>query len=421
MKPTIKPYAGKLGVAVSGGMDSMVLFHLLRAVQKDLVVINIEHGIRGEESLSDSEFVSTYCALCGVECMRFSVDTLHNMKQGESVELAARRLRYEVFDRLLAEKKVDAIALAHHADDNAETILMRIFRGTGIRGLVGMGERKGYIRPLIGTPHKAIEEYAEKYGVPYVTDSTNLTDECTRNYIRHEILPRIKVAYPSVTEAFTRLSDNAAEVDEYLSSCAPDAEKTDFGYVVKSCFDRPKILQKYALKRFFESIGVFQDVEKSHYDAVTGLDKKPNNTVTGLPFGYRMLRLGKDLYLTDENAETFEKTSFSPDRAYVFCGKKYTFETGEGVKKGATICAEKIPENAVVRQRKDGDVFCRVNGKNKLLSDFLNEKKLTAFEKERLLVLASDSVVLAVLGIETADLVKAETGKKTYHIITERV
>ena len=218
MKLTVKPYKGKLGVAVSGGMDSMVLLDLCRKVQKKLVVINIEHGIRGQESISDSDFVQSYCRLCGVEYMRFSFNTLEEMKPGESVELAARRLRYDVFYRLLAEKTVDAIALAHHADDNAETLLMRIFRGTGIHGLIGMGERKGFVRPLLGVPHKDIEAYATEHRIPYVTDSTNLVDDCTRNYIRHEIMPKILALYPGAVEAFTRLSENAKEADEYIFS-----------------------------------------------------------------------------------------------------------------------------------------------------------------------------------------------------------
>ncbi len=417
----MKPFKGKLGVAVSGGMDSMVLLDLCRKVQKKMVVINIEHGIRGEESISDSDFVETYCRLCGIECLRFSVDTLGDIQTGESVELAARRLRYGVFYKLLDEKKVDAIALAHHADDNAETILMRIFRGTGIRGLIGMGDREGFIRPLLGVPHKDIEAYATENRIPYVTDSTNLVDDCTRNYIRHEIMPKITALYPGAIEAFTRLSENAKEADEYIYSQSPSAVKTSYGYKIKDCFRYPDIIQKYAIRKFFEKLGIYQDIEKVHYDALTALKDKLNNTIVGLPFGYRALRMDLDLCFTVKEVEPFLDTPFIEDDTYFFEGEKYTFVRGTELKRGVTLDPTKLPADTVVRTRRDGDTFRRVNGKNKLLGDFLNEKKLTAFEKEKLLVLASGSTVLAILGLETAEAVKAEPGGSIIHVVKEKL
>ncbi len=420
MKLSVEPFKGKLGVAVSGGMDSMVLFDLCRKVQKRLVVINIEHGIRGEESVSDSDFVESYCRLCGVECLRFSVDTLHQSQPGESVELAARRLRYEVFNRLLKEKTVDAIALAHHADDNAETILMRIFRGTGVHGLIGMSDRKGFIRPLLGVPHKEIEAYAEKNRIPYVTDSTNLVDDCTRNYIRHEIMPKIIAMYPGVIEAFARLSENAKEADEYILSCAPGAQKTTYGYKIKDCFRYPEILQKYSVKKFFEKIKIYQDIEKKHLDALVALKAKPNNTVVGLPFGFRALKMNDDLCFSLKEPEIFLSRAFSEDLVFSYEGDRFSFVRGTEMKRGFTLDPTKIPAGAVVRARKDGDTFRRVNGKNKLLGDFLNDKKLKAFEKEKLLVLADGNTVLAILGVETADAVKAEPEGPFLHIVKEK-
>ena len=420
MKLSVEPFKGKLGVAVSGGMDSMVLLNLCRKVQKKLVVINIEHGIRGEESVSDSDFVESYCRLCGVECLRFSVDTLHKLQPGESVELAARRLRYEVFNRLLEEKTVDAIALAHHADDNAETMLMRIFRGTGIHGLVGMGDRKGFIRPLLGVSHKEIESYAEKNNIPYVTDSTNLVDDCTRNYIRHEIMPKIVAMYPGVIEAFARLSENAKEADEYILSCAPNAQKTYYGYKIKDCFGYPEILQKYAVKKFFEKIDIYQDIEKKHLDALVSLKDKPNNTVVGLPFGCRALKMNTDLCFSLKEPAEFSPMPFTEDAVIRYEGDKFTFARGTEMKRGVTLDPTKIPEGAVIRTRRDGDTFRRVNGKNKLLGDFLNDKKLKAFEKEKLLVLADGNTVLAVLGVETAEAVKAEPEGPFLHIVKEK-
>lgn len=420
MKLSVNPYKGKLGVAVSGGMDSMVLFDLCRKVQKKLVVINIEHGIRGEESVSDSDFVESYCRLCGVECLRFSVNTLQNLRPGESVELAARRLRYDVFNKLLADKTVDAIALAHHADDNAETMLMRIFRGTGIHGLIGMGDRKGFVRPLLGVSHKEIENYAEKNRIPYVTDSTNLVDDCTRNYIRHEIMPKIAALYPGVIDAFIRLSENAKEADDYILSNTPAAQKTSYGYKIKDCFGYPEIIQKYAIKILFEKIGFYQDIEKKNLDAVVSLYDKPNNTVVGLPFGCRALKMNGDLCICLQEPEPFLEQAYNERLAFSYEGARYSFARGSEMKRGITLDPTKIPEGSVIRARRDGDTFRRVNGKNKLLGDFLNEKKFNVFEKERMPVLADGNVVLAILGVETAEAVKAEPNGPFLHVIKEK-
>ena len=183
----------RIGVGVSGGMDSMVLLNLLMEQKKDITVINIDHCIRGADSKSDSDFVEEFCNNNNILCLRFEVDVLSQCRlTRESVELCARNLRYEIFNRLLDEKKVDIIALAHHADDNIETVLMRIFRGTGIKGLKGILDSERFIHPLINYTKQDIENYATKNNIQYVTDSTNFESEYTRNYIRNEIIPTIK-------------------------------------------------------------------------------------------------------------------------------------------------------------------------------------------------------------------------------------
>ena len=124
----------KVGIAVSGGIDSMTLLDLLRQ-ECDFVVLHVEHGIRGEASLGDAAFVEAYCKRNGYEFRCFHVDApAYAAERGVSLEVAARELRYGVFDRLLAGGEVDVVALAHHADDNAETVLMRFLRGTGTKG-----------------------------------------------------------------------------------------------------------------------------------------------------------------------------------------------------------------------------------------------------------------------------------------------
>ena len=298
--------SGKIGVAVSGGMDSMVLLHLLISAGVTPYVINVEHGIRGESSLSDSAFVKDFCEKNGLPLFSTQVNAVaESRKLGISIELAARKLRYNYFDKLLADGKVDRIALAHHADDNAETILMRIFRGTGIRGLKGITERDGYIRPLIKFTRAEIEEYAKNNNVPFVEDETNSDTVYTRNFIRHEILPKIKERYPEVLTSFTRLAENAAEADEFISSFIVPAETTAVGRVVYGIFSKPTIIQKYSINAALHDMGATQDIEYKHLNSLLELKYKDNNSSVDLPFGITAVKQYDDLHFFAKNDEIF--------------------------------------------------------------------------------------------------------------------
>ena len=414
---------GKIGVAVSGGMDSMALLNAYLAINQDIAVINIEHGIRGESSLRDSDFVREFCKKHNIELLQFFVDVPNSLHAGESIETGARRIRYEIFDKLIFDGKVQKIALAHHADDNAETILMRVFRGTGIHGLSGIQERENYLRPLLKYSRDDIVEYVTKNNIPFVTDETNLTSDYTRNYIRNEIMPLVKTKYPSVIESITRLSDNAKEVDEYLSTLVLPVESTEDGYIIKNLFRVPNIVQKYTIMDIVKKLGHLQDFETRHILSVLELKDKPNNTVINLPFNMLALKVNNDLIIEYANNEIFEETVFDINSSYVYGGYRYSFCKGNSIKIGSTFALNYLPKGAVIRTRKDGDVFKRVNGKTKLLSDFLNDKKLTKIQKDKLLVIAKDNTVFAILGLETADSVKVQNLEKDIiiHIQRERI
>ena len=207
----------KIGIAVSGGVDSMVLLDLMSKQSKNIVILNVEHGIRGEISRRDTLFVKKYADNLGISGIFKSVDAISYAKEKNiSIELAARELRYQFFDSLIQSGVVDEIALAHHLDDQAETILMRIFRGTGVRGLRGIVDRLGYIHPLISITKADILEYALRNKIPFVDDHTNLESDYTRNYIRNEIMPLVKEKYNDVLSSFDVLSKNAIEIEDYL-------------------------------------------------------------------------------------------------------------------------------------------------------------------------------------------------------------
>ncbi len=167
----------RICVAVSGGADSVCLLHYLKSMQSEcgfsLSAVHCEHGIRGEESLADMRFVQDLCKQWGVELFLFSETCLGRAKRDKtSLETAARDFRYESFLTLVQGGKIDFIATAHHKDDDAETVLFRLARGTSLSGVGGMYEENGYLlRPFLSWTRGEIEEYAKKHALSYRVDS----------------------------------------------------------------------------------------------------------------------------------------------------------------------------------------------------------------------------------------------------------
>lgn len=400
----------------------MVLLDLYVGIGQDLTVINVEHGVRGETSERDSEFVRDYCRKNGVDFIGCSVNVPEiAAKAKKSIELAARETRYKIFDGILNEGKIKKIALAHHADDNAETVLMRIFRGTGIRGLAGISERGNYIRPLLDYTREDIEDYAERHGVPHVSDETNSDEYYARNYIRRVLLPRISERYPEAVVSINRLSRIAKEINGYFADKII-RPKTENGRLrLEKFFGTDPVVAKYSCVEAVKLFGVYKDMENVNLEDVTALKNKENNSSVSLPFGITAIKYGEDLILSRRDFGEFLPEPFSLGERYSHRGSGYRFRPGREIVAGISFDPDKVSENAVIRERERGDRFRKVNGRDKLLSDFLNEKKLNSAEKSDILLLADGKRVLAILGTETAEEIKIdENTKKIYHVIKEK-
>lgn len=400
----------KIGVGVSGGVDSMVLLDLLIKAGANVVAINVEHGIRGADSISDTQFVKKYCEKRNIPFLGFSVDTLkHSGDEGISIELAARKLRYKVFDKLLKDNVVDIIALAHHLDDHTETVLMRIFRGTGIKGLRGIRDREGYFRPLLKYTKEEVLEYAGENGIPFVNDVTNDDSYFTRNYIRKEILPGIVMRYPGVKDCIERLSETAEEIEDYLlSEITPVRlnEKDGSAYLPLSTLSRHPAIAKKSIIEALKSIGLEKDIEKNHLESILALKDSENNSILNLPFGVDARKeYNKIIFLPREEKLEF-RVHFNHRRSYSFAGYTYSFVGTKKIVRGLTFDLAAIPKGAVIRTRLDGDKFRRYGGKLKLLSDFLSDLKIPLRLRDKLLVIAKGSRVYLVLGVEISEEVK---------------
>ena len=397
----------------------MALLDLYLKSGQDLIVLNVEHGIRGKSSLLDSEFVKNYCSERDIPFMGFSVDApSYAEANGVSCELAARILRYRIFRKLLDDGVVDKIALAHHADDNTETLLMRILRGTGIGGLQGIRSGREFLRPLLRYTRNDIISYVERNAVPYVEDDSNADDAYTRNFLRNEIIPLLKSRYPDLNASFARLAENASEVERYLSSKIVPAFECEEGFFIPDVFSEPDLIVKYSLNAALKNMGVWQDVERVHFNAVVGLKDKENNAFLNLPYGVNVAKYNGGLLLY-RAAKPFAKVVFD-GREIISDGFVYRFQPSEKIVRSCTADFDKL-NGKIVRRKEDGDFFRKINGKGKLLSDFLNERKLSVAAKDSLLVVADGKTVLAVLGLEVADEAKitSET-KNIIHIIKEK-
>ncbi len=221
----LAPLAGKrILCAVSGGADSMCLLYLLSSRGFDVAAAHFEHGIRGAESLRDRDFVAGWCRENGIPFLTESGDTpAFAAQRGCGLEQAARELRYAFLFRAAASFGADCIATAHTMDDNAETLLFHLVRGSGGTGLGGIPPQRGRIvRPLLGVTRAEVERFLAENAVPFVEDSTNGSDDYTRNLLRHRVVPALREINPRFAEAAARTAALARRDEACLSALAED-------------------------------------------------------------------------------------------------------------------------------------------------------------------------------------------------------
>lgn len=215
-------------VGLSGGADSVCLLHVLNLLKNDcnlnLIAAHVNHGIRGEEAENDAIFSMNFAESLNVHFSLLKANCVEKAEEsGETLEEAGRRIRYEFFD-MLCEDETYVIATAHNSNDNLETVVFNITRGSALSGAKGIPpKRDNIIRPLIFCSRAEIEGYCKENNLSFVTDSTNLSDDYTRNRIRHNVLPELEKVNSNAIEAFTRFSESVRIDDDYLDSVAENA------------------------------------------------------------------------------------------------------------------------------------------------------------------------------------------------------
>ena len=319
---------GPLVVAVSGGPDSLALLYAVyrqsNALGLRLHGAHLNHGLRGAESDLDADFVAETFRSLGLE---FSVEkadvAAFRRRRKLSMEEAARAVRYAFLERIATDQGTEAVALGHTADDQAETVLMHIIRGSGLTGLRGMepvshltvdGQRLVQFRPLLRVSRKETEAYCRALGLQPRQDASNLSKELSRNRVRLELLPALEQYNPAIRQALIRLSESAALDLSYLESQVDRAwEKvvshTDEGVSLdRDALSRlPEAIQVYLLRRAVHEVkGDLQDLERYHIDTMVHLLAGPAGKDLDLPSGMRFSVTYKTATLGPTPAQTGE-------------------------------------------------------------------------------------------------------------------
>lgn len=419
-----------IGVGCSGGSDSMALLHFLAKNQEkydiEVVAIHVDHGIR-ENSYLDADFVKEKAKQLGVRFYKFRVDAPKIAKEKSiSIETAARDARYGVFRALLKKGVVDKIALAHHMLDQAETILMHIFRGSGVAGARGMSaiSENVFVRPLLSTQKQEIYDYLDRNHIEFVEDETNEDMGYSRNFVRNRIMKDILSRWSGAACAIVNFGKAVQDDDDYINSQI----HTD-AFIVEdrsvkiplSYFLYPNAISSRIVFRAFNAIGINTDVEKKHIDMIKELARAgENGKRLNLPFD--IIAVKEYDYLTIYNRHEEKPVLDLPFKCGEFDlpnGKKLIVKRVKdfNLTDGQLILDyRKVPKEAFWRFRKDGDVFTKFGGGTKKLKSFLIDKKVPSRLRDQLPLLVVGNEVLAIAGIEISEKVKVENVPTAYMI-----
>lgn len=394
-------------VALSGGADSVALLDVLNSIKEKynltLYAVHINHGLRGEESLRDENFCKSLCNKYVVKLFVRHENVSELAKKYKiSEELCGRNVRYSVFEEL--SKQLSAkVATAHTASDNAETLLFNITRGASLGGISAIPPVREYIiRPLIECTRAQIEQYCSEKNLQFVTDSTNLTDDYTRNKIRHNVIPALKEINPAFENSALRLSENAREISDFLSVMTDKAiseSKCEYGYDCKTLLSNHNAIVKNAVAVLCKRCADFT-AEQRHIELI--IDIMKNGGAVNLTENCSAVSKQGILRFVFSNEENqlaeiklYENTEFE------YCGKVYrTTKDNSDKENKNSVNADFLNKNAVFRTRQSKDMFTYPKRKvTKPLRKVMNELKIPSEQRDNLVVLAVDNIILWCEGV----------------------
>ena len=421
---------GKYLVALSGGADSVTLLWVLHELGYQIEACHCNFQLRGAESDRDEQFCVQLCEQLGIPLHRIHFDTrLYAEVHKESIELAARNLRYLYFAQLKKDVEADGICVAHHQDDTVETVLINLIRGAGIQGLTGISAKNGDIlRPLLCVDRKEILAYLEEKGQDYVTDSTNLVDDVVRNKIRLNIIPMLKEINPAASKNIAQAAHHLEEANKMLSSIAICGEKSEDGTIRVAVLEIESAASaEYAL---YSSLSPYGFRGK----AITEILASLHSTGKTWTSETHQLVIDRDcILIREKKTEAFQGMKIPETGCYVLPrGEKIKLSIREREidfspskeKFLVTLDADAVTFPLHLRLAQNGDTFYPFGMKGKkLVSDYLTDRKKNLFEKQSQLVLEdAKGQIIWVVGERTSELCKIkEDTKKILYIQVSQV
>lgn len=393
-------------VGVSGGADSIALLTVLVELGYSCIAAHCNFHLRGDESMRDEAFTEEYVRALNIPFLKTDFDT-QDYASGHrlSIEMAARELRYNWFEKQRVATGAQAIAVAHHRDDSVETLLMNLVRGTGIRGMSGIRPKNGFVvRPLLAVSREDIVDWLAKRDLGYVTDSTNLSDAYTRNFIRLRVLPLLEELNPSVREAIARTSGHLASAEAVYLHVVEEARKA-----VVEPGDRLSIstLMRYPSPDaiLYELLKAFNFTRTVAEEVYLSLTKE-----SGKIFFSPTHRLIKDRDylllspLVKEEAVAYTLAGDEPiwTGPFKLSFQKVVIKEDFHIRKDKQIAYfdyDKLTFPLTLRTWKKGDWFIPFGMKGrKKLSDYFSDRKLSRLEKEQTWLLCSGDAVIWIVG-----------------------
>lgn len=413
----------KLIVGFSGGADSVCLLHALNSLKDEysfkLVAAHVNHGLRGDEALRDAEFSALFCENNSIEFHLLNIDCKAEAQNtGESIEECGRRLRYSFFESLCDDNT--KVATAHNSNDNAETVIFNIIRGASLNGVGGIPPvRDNVIRPLIYCSRQEIEGYCEENNLSFVTDSSNLTDDYSRNKIRHLVIPVLEEINSSAVNNINKFSKNAREVNSYVLEQAESA--LSFSKISNNCYNSDYLLNQGEVvckQCIVTAFSLFspQKLDNKKIEAVYSLLKNGGRIQL---FGSYYAEVIKRVLRFFENSNTvicgetfvdsipftYKNTFFTVEiEKYTNSSKKINKFVLDNL-----IDCDKIVGKICFRSRKPGDVITLPRrGVSKSLKKLYCENNFPVELREQIPVLTDDNGVVWVYSVGVCERCKVD-------------
>lgn len=420
----------KVIVGVSGGADSTALLLILLRLGYRVHAVHCNFHLRGSESDRDQQFVTDLCNRLGVELEICQYNTQqYASDHGISIEMAARELRYADFERIMHKCGASAVCIAHHRDDSVETILLNLIRGTGIKGLTGIKPRNGHIiRPLLCVSRQDIENWLNEIGQPYVTDSTNLETDYTRNKIRNQLLPLMRSINPdadnAVNDTAKHLQQTYAIYSKAIKSATDRIVTISGGITTTSIPELNKEADTGAV--LFEILSPMGFNSTQIEDIVASLSSQPGARFISAT--HQLIKERDFLTVSPIDDSSFkpltinlepDTSSALPDGSVLTVATAHAGTPISRLQSTATFDADLVKGPITIRPWQEGDWFIPFGMKGrKLVSDYLTDCKVSALERQKQLVATCRNDIIWVMGRRSDNRYRVTDKTKTQLILS---